>query len=124
MLVHLYGRCSHTPRIADICRRYNLILLEDNAQAHGCSVQSSEFTVHGSLNKADKPTSSALPDYALSPKNYALTRTGSLGHAAAHSEPRAARTRLFKRRDYGRVGAAALPLARARGEEHFERHGL
>ena len=85
MLVHLYGRCSHTPRIADICRRYNLILLEDNAQAHGCSVQSSQFTVHGSLNKADKPTSPALPDYALSPKNYALTRTGSLGHAAAHS---------------------------------------
>ncbi|EFC73613.1 DegT/DnrJ/EryC1/StrS family aminotransferase [Prevotella melaninogenica] len=36
MLVHLYGRCAYMPFIGDICKHYNLLLLEDNAQAHGC----------------------------------------------------------------------------------------
>jgi len=57
MLVHLYGRCAYTNRIGEVCRRHNLLLLEDNAQAHG--------TVYDTV----------LPH----------RRTGSLGHAAAHS---------------------------------------
>ena len=36
MIVHLYGRCAYTERIGEICHRYNLKLIEDNAQAHGC----------------------------------------------------------------------------------------
>ena len=36
MIVHLYGRCAYTDHIADICSRYSLLLIEDNAQAHGC----------------------------------------------------------------------------------------
>ena len=36
MIVHLYGRCAYTERIGDICKRYMLKLIEDNAQAHGC----------------------------------------------------------------------------------------
>lgn len=36
MLVHLYGRCAYSEKIAAICRKYNLLLIEDNAQAHGC----------------------------------------------------------------------------------------
>lgn len=36
MIVHLYGKCAYTDRIGDICRRHNLRLIEDNAQAHGC----------------------------------------------------------------------------------------
>ena len=36
MIVHLYGRCAYTDRIGDICRKYGLKLIEDNAQAHGC----------------------------------------------------------------------------------------
>jgi dTDP-4-amino-4,6-dideoxygalactose transaminase len=36
MIVHLYGRCAYTSLIGDICRRHNLKLIEDNAQAHGC----------------------------------------------------------------------------------------
>ena len=36
LLVHLYGRCAMTERIAELCRKYNLKLIEDNAQAHGC----------------------------------------------------------------------------------------
>ncbi len=62
MLVHLYGRCAYTERVGEICRKYHLILIEDNAQAHGCTYA---------------PSGSSHP----SP----LKRTGSLGHAAAHS---------------------------------------
>ena len=36
MIVHLYGKCAYTDHIGDICRRHNLRLIEDNAQAHGC----------------------------------------------------------------------------------------
>jgi len=36
MIVHLYGQCSYTDRIADVCKKYSLKLIEDNAQAHGC----------------------------------------------------------------------------------------
>jgi len=53
MIVHLYGQCAYTDALAAICRRHGLLLLEDNAQAHGC--------------------------------RFGSRRTGSLGHAAAHS---------------------------------------
>ena len=55
MLVHLYGRCSLTPQIETLAQDNGLLLLEDNAQAHGCIYA---------------PTGA---------------RTGSLGDAAAHS---------------------------------------
>ena len=36
MIVHLYGRCAYTEKIGELCRKYGLKLVEDNAQAHGC----------------------------------------------------------------------------------------
>ncbi len=39
MIVHLYGRCAYTQQIADICRRHDLKLIEDNAHAHGARVE-------------------------------------------------------------------------------------
>lgn len=54
-VVHLYGRIAITPKILDICKKYNLKLVEDNAQAHGCIYA---------------PTGQ---------------RTGSIGDAAGHS---------------------------------------
>lgn len=36
LIVHLYGRCAYNERIAEICKRHDLLLIEDNAQAHGC----------------------------------------------------------------------------------------
>lgn len=36
LLVHLYGRLAMTDKIADLCKKYDLKLVEDNAQAHGC----------------------------------------------------------------------------------------
>lgn len=59
MIVHLYGRCAYTERIGEICRRHNLKLIEDNAQAHGC------------VYKGDGEESGR--------------HTGSLGDAAGHS---------------------------------------
>lgn len=57
LIVHLYGRCAYTEHIAALCKKHSLLLLEDNAQAPG------------------------LVCGAISPHR----RTGSLGHAAAHS---------------------------------------
>ena len=62
MLVHLYGRCAYTEHIAALCQRHHLLLIEDNAQAHGCLAPA-------------VGCAAALPQ----------PRTGSLGHAAAHS---------------------------------------
>lgn len=62
-IVHLYGRCAMTDKIAELCERYQLRLIEDNAQAHGCKFQ---------------PLASNLSPLASK-------RTGSLGDAAGHS---------------------------------------
>lgn len=35
-IVHLYGRIAYTEKIGALCKKYNLKLVEDNAQAHGC----------------------------------------------------------------------------------------
>ncbi|MBO5916785.1 MAG: DegT/DnrJ/EryC1/StrS family aminotransferase [Bacteroidales bacterium] len=35
-LVHLYGRNAYTQAIAALCEKHRLLLVEDNAQAHGC----------------------------------------------------------------------------------------
>ncbi|MBF6598624.1 MAG: aminotransferase class V-fold PLP-dependent enzyme [Fermentimonas sp.] len=36
MIVHLYGQCAYTENIGQICKKHNLKLIEDNAQAVGC----------------------------------------------------------------------------------------
>lgn len=36
MIVHLYGQCAYTEKIGELCKKYDLKLIEDNAQAHGC----------------------------------------------------------------------------------------
>ncbi|MCQ2607419.1 MAG: DegT/DnrJ/EryC1/StrS family aminotransferase [Bacteroidales bacterium] len=36
LIVHLYGQCAYTEHIGEICTKYKLRLIEDNAQAHGC----------------------------------------------------------------------------------------
>lgn len=49
MIVHLYGQCSYTDKIANLCQKYNLKLIEDNAQAHGCKFKG---RITGSLGDA------------------------------------------------------------------------
>ncbi len=36
LIVHLYGQCAYNENIKCICAKNNLLLIEDNAQAHGC----------------------------------------------------------------------------------------
>ena len=36
LIVHLYGQCAYTDKIGKLCKKYQLQLVEDNAQAHGC----------------------------------------------------------------------------------------
>lgn len=50
MVVHLYGRCAYTERIGELCKKYGLKLVEDNAQAHGCHYNRGTRT--GSLGDA------------------------------------------------------------------------
>lgn len=50
LIVHLYGRCAYTDKISDLCKKYNLKLVEDNAQAHGCCDSHGRHT--GSLGDA------------------------------------------------------------------------
>ncbi len=50
MIVHLYGRCAYTEHIGELCRKYGLKLIEDNAQAHGCLFEGRRRT--GSLGDA------------------------------------------------------------------------
>ena len=53
-IVHLYGRNAYTDKIGALCKKYNLKLVEDNAQAHGCKapVQGSGFKATGSIGDA------------------------------------------------------------------------
>ncbi len=39
MIVHLYGQCAYDDMIGNICCEHGLLLVEDNAQAHGCKYQ-------------------------------------------------------------------------------------
>ena len=49
-IVHLYGRIAYTEKIGDLCKKYNLKLIEDNAQAHGC--KHTDGRVTGSIGDA------------------------------------------------------------------------
>ena len=49
-LVHLYGRIAYTEKIAEICKKYNLKLVEDCAQSHGCLYSDGRMT--GNLGDA------------------------------------------------------------------------
>ena len=63
-IVHLYGRIAYTEKIGALCKKYNLKLVEDNAQAHGCKAPVQSFT------------SSRVQEFKM---------TGSIGDAAGHS---------------------------------------
>ena len=43
-IVHLYGRCAYTEKIGELCKKYGLKLVEDNAQAHGCLCANGRMT--------------------------------------------------------------------------------
>lgn len=83
MIVHLYGRACWSQSLEEIAQKYNLKVIEDNAQAAGAFFvpESQGFKV-SELDRTLKPWNSGT----LKPWNSeTLKRTGSLGHAAGHS---------------------------------------
>ena len=85
MIVHLYGRCAYTERIGELCKKYNLLLIEDNAQAHGAKFKIENLKLKvGSANPADaKGPDGNNSQFSI--LNSQFKKTGSLGHAAGHS---------------------------------------
>ena len=49
-IVHLYGRIAYTEKIGELCKKYNLKLIEDCAQSHGCKYYDGRVT--GSIGKS------------------------------------------------------------------------
>ena len=49
-IVHLYGRIAYTNKIGELCKKYNLKLVEDCAQSHGCKFEDGCLT--GNLGDA------------------------------------------------------------------------
>lgn len=49
-IVHLYGRIAYTNKIGELCRKYQLKLVEDCAQSHGCKFEDGRMT--GNLGDA------------------------------------------------------------------------
>ena len=49
-IVHLYGRIAYTEKIGQLCKKYNLKLVEDCAQSHGC--KSADGRMTGNLGDA------------------------------------------------------------------------
>lgn len=43
-IVHLYGRIAYTHKIGELCKNYNLKLVEDCAQSHGCKYSDGRVT--------------------------------------------------------------------------------
>ncbi len=78
LLVHMYGRCAMTSHIADLCKQYHLLLIEDNAQSVGCLWDGAKQ----SSSMKDEKASIELP---YNNKGVTACRTGSLGDASAHS---------------------------------------
>lgn len=49
-IVHLYGRIAYTDKIGELCKKYDLKLVEDCAQSHGCMAYDGRVT--GSIGDA------------------------------------------------------------------------
>lgn len=47
LVVHLYGKCCNMPAIINIVTKYNLVLIEDCAQAHGASFKGQKTGTFG-----------------------------------------------------------------------------
>ena len=77
LIVHLYGRCAYTEHIGELCRKHNLLLVEDNAQAQGCKASPLPLPRRGD-SATSRPSS---PPW----EGLGEATTGSLGHAAGHS---------------------------------------
>ena len=96
MVVHLYGQACWSGELEGISRKYNLRIIEDNAQAAGAyyvsefqsfSVSKSDTTSETLKHWNPETLKPASPTEAIAKVGNpeTLKRTGSLGDAAGHS---------------------------------------
>jgi dTDP-4-amino-4,6-dideoxygalactose transaminase len=90
MVVHLYGRCAMHSEIQRLADKYNLKLIEDNAQSAGGSYTMSHRvstmshhveTKNSGVQSKANPLCNIVPDIV----QHCVTKTGAIGHAAGHS---------------------------------------
>ncbi len=97
LAVHLYGRVSHIDEITKIAQKYNLLLIEDAAQAHGATYKGKKagnlghaaaFSFYptknlGALGEAGAITTNdpELAEILLSLRNYGKTRKNFANHS-------------------------------------------
>ncbi|MBR6936261.1 MAG: DegT/DnrJ/EryC1/StrS family aminotransferase [Prevotella sp.] len=92
LLVHLYGRCAYTERIGDLCKKYHLKLVEDNAQGQGCQILNEELRMKNEESAefiGPQSNDSSLNNSSLRDSSFFILhssfKTGGLGDAAGHS---------------------------------------
>ena len=92
LLVHLYGRCAYTERIGELCKKYHLKLVEDNAQGQGCQILNEELRMKNEESAkfiGPQSNDSSLNNSSLRDSSFFILhssfKTGSLGDAAGHS---------------------------------------
>ena len=92
LLVHLYGRCAYTERIGDLCKKYHLKLVEDNAQGQGCQKLNEELRMKNEESAefiGPQSNDSSLNNSSLRDSSFFILhssfKTGGLGDAAGHS---------------------------------------
>lgn len=86
-IVHLYGRIAYTDKIGALCKKYNLKLVEDNAQAHGCmAFVSNDYLRYKEKNNSCNSLILEGDKSAQSAESAGVwMHTGSIGDAAGHS---------------------------------------
>lgn len=84
MIVHLYGQCAYTEKIGELCKKYNLKLIEDNAQAAGARY-APQPPKGGVLAHLISSNATEVPSKYSPFRGLGGRRTGSLGDAAGHS---------------------------------------
>ena len=80
MVVHLYGRACWSSHLEEIAKKYNLKIIEDNAQAAGAMIKAGD-----SRQKAEDSGPDNVVTTASRKQQIEYRRTGSLGDAAGHS---------------------------------------
>ena len=80
MIVHLYGRNAYDEKLQAICKKHNLKLMEDCAQAQGAKPTPSPSLKGGGMGEYSS-VAAGLPSL----QGGAGGRLGSVGDAAAHS---------------------------------------
>jgi len=83
MVVHLYGLACWSSELENLAKKYNLKIIEDNAQAAGAVLEAG--CGERNMESGEKREESTPDNLPLKTQNSTQRRTGALGDAAGHS---------------------------------------